>query len=125
METRVILRLSTPRFFLLSDGGELRIADGNAWYAYLPVYTARVTTVEAPAKHLAPSLRYVTADDGEGSEDTEPFGTGKGEGTSRIPSQIPDVICLTNMECAQRGHMRNVSVPKPGSSEHALTALGG
>jgi len=58
-------------FFLLSDGGELRIADGNAW--------------------------YVTPDDGEGSEDTEPIGTGKGEGTSRIP----DVICLTNMECAQ------------------------
>lgn len=121
METRVILRLFTPRFFLLSDGGELRIADGNAWYAYLPVYTACVTAVDAPATHFAPSLRYVTADDGEGSEDTEPIGTGKGEGTSRIP----DVICLTNMECAQRGHMRNLSVPKLGSSEHALTALGG
>ena len=121
METRVILRLFTPRFFLLSDGGELRIADGNAWYAYLPVYTACVTAVDAPATHFAPSLRYVTADDGEGSEDTEPIGTGKGEGSSRIP----DVICLTNMECAQRGHMRNLSVPKLGSSEHALTALGG
>jgi len=33
-ETRVILRLSTPRFFLLSDGGELRISDGNAWGEY-------------------------------------------------------------------------------------------
>jgi hypothetical protein len=29
------------------------------------------------------------------------------------------------MECAQRGHMCNLSVPKPVSSEHALTALGG
>jgi hypothetical protein len=48
------VRLSTPRFFLLSDGGELRISDGNAWYAYLPVYTARVTAVDAPAKHFVP-----------------------------------------------------------------------
>ena len=56
------------------------------------------------AEHVATSLRYVKPDGGEGSEDTLEAGEGKGRG-SRVTHHIPEVVCLTNMECAQRGHI--------------------